>query len=226
MRASRGGVNRGIKRRERSRLVRNRVLDAARELFISQGYSTTTTRRIIEMAGVTTGTLYHFFRDKEDILLNIVVDAYHEAIRIAEGAIGERDDTALMYATIYAYEMKAIQRYERVAELYLESYGSWRITEVMLPMNINRNREYFHTYNPRLTNEDYYLKTLALRGMRLAFITERVHAGRVDYRAKCPFLIKCGLEMFGVPRRKVDSSISTALELTSEDSFTVYGFRI
>jgi AcrR family transcriptional regulator len=57
-------------RREKDRdLVRMRLLDAAREVFIEHGYEGATMRRIADRAGYTTGALVHHFKDKESLLL-------------------------------------------------------------------------------------------------------------------------------------------------------------
>jgi len=215
-----------MRREEKSKIVRDRILDTSRDLFILKGYKAATTREIIEKAGITTGTLYHFFRDKEDIFLNIVIATYEDAMKAAETIIGRQSNSSLQYATIYALEMKAIQKYYRVAELYLESYSSWRVTEVMLPVNIERNKVFFNKYNPDFTDQDYFIKTLALRGMRLSFIMERVFSGKVDYRAKCAFLIKEGLSLFNVPDKEGEEAVTRALDLTSKNSLTIHGFSI
>ena len=215
-----------MKQKERSKIIKEKILDISLNLFILNGYKSTTTREIIKKAGITTGTLYHFFRDKEDILLHIVLTTFSEAMNAAINIIGKENDSALVYATIYALEMKAIEKYDRAAELYLESYSSWRITEVLHPINVERNKAFFHKYNPGFTDEDYYIKTLALRGMRLSFIIERLFAGGIDYEAKCAFLIETGLAFFNVPPKKIKQAVTKALNLTSRNSLTIYGFRI
>ena len=218
------------KRALASEKIKNKILTVAGEMFDRYGYRATTTCQIIEKAGITTGTLYHFFRDKEDILLHRTKIVYDEAMKaadiIATEIAGEKDDSALRYAIIYALEMKAVERYDRVAEHYMESYSSPRITEVMLPMNIERNRAFFQKYNPDMTDEECYIKTLALRGMRLAFLAERVYKRKVDYEAKCSFLIETSLAIFNVPANKISSIVSKALALTKEDRFVVQKFKV
>ena len=56
-------------RRERRRLeVRARVLDAAWELFESQGYDTTTVAEICKRADIAYGTFFNHFTEKQDVL--------------------------------------------------------------------------------------------------------------------------------------------------------------
>jgi AcrR family transcriptional regulator len=59
--------------------TRERIVDAARELFWLQGYEATSVAEILEKAGVNPGSLYHHFRSKEEVLL-AVLDGYKELL--------------------------------------------------------------------------------------------------------------------------------------------------
>ena len=52
--------------------VRQRLLVAALQLFISRGYAATTVREIVEAAGVSKPVLYYYFRSKEGIFLALI----------------------------------------------------------------------------------------------------------------------------------------------------------
>lgn len=52
----------------RSRELVDRILISAGELFAGHGYPNVTTNHIAEHAGVSVGSLYQFFADKEEIL--------------------------------------------------------------------------------------------------------------------------------------------------------------
>jgi len=64
------------KKSEKSRAA---ILEAALELFSSQGYRGTSIREIAEAAGVSTGNVYHHFSDKETIF-QTVLGQYWRAI--------------------------------------------------------------------------------------------------------------------------------------------------
>jgi AcrR family transcriptional regulator len=64
---------------ERTQRSRALVLDAALELFSRQGYRATSIRDIAARAGVSTGNVYHHFRDKETIFRELL-DTYWRAI--------------------------------------------------------------------------------------------------------------------------------------------------
>ena len=62
-----------IPQQARSRRTRERVLEAATECFERHGYDDTTTAMIAGRAGIGVGTLYSYFRDKREILLELLV---------------------------------------------------------------------------------------------------------------------------------------------------------
>ncbi len=49
--------------------TRERLLQAAMELFTTQGYEATSLAEILARAGVNSGSLYYFFKSKEELLL-------------------------------------------------------------------------------------------------------------------------------------------------------------
>ncbi len=62
---------------------RGQIVRAAVKLFSAQGYYTTTIQQIAREAGVSTGLVYQYFRDKDDVLLlalMLVLDSYEQEI--------------------------------------------------------------------------------------------------------------------------------------------------
>lgn len=52
--------------------TRKKLLDSAKQEFLDKGYMKASLRTICKNAGVTTGALYFFFQDKEDLLRQLV----------------------------------------------------------------------------------------------------------------------------------------------------------
>jgi AcrR family transcriptional regulator len=65
---------------------RRAITSAALELFVSKGYRATTTREICRDAGISMGTLYHYFRNKEDLFFSTVARFIEEDVE-ARGEI-------------------------------------------------------------------------------------------------------------------------------------------
>jgi AcrR family transcriptional regulator len=53
---------------------RERLLDAAEELFATQGFTATTTRQIAERAGTSTGAVFYHFPTKEALLEQLIIE--------------------------------------------------------------------------------------------------------------------------------------------------------
>ena len=55
---------------------RGRILREARLLFTAQGYAAVSMQQIADAAAVNKATLYHHFRDKEDLFLSVMVEEF------------------------------------------------------------------------------------------------------------------------------------------------------
>lgn len=65
---------------EQTRRTRRAILNRARYLFATQGYTATSTEEIIRELGITRGALYHQFSDKLGVFKAVVVEAYDQII--------------------------------------------------------------------------------------------------------------------------------------------------
>ena len=52
---------------------RNQILDAAAQVFAEKGFHRATTREIASTAGISEGTIYNYFDNKESLLIGIMV---------------------------------------------------------------------------------------------------------------------------------------------------------
>lgn len=59
--------------------TRQRIVEAAMHLFWEKGYGSTSVADILGRAGINSGSLYHFFPGKQDVLL-AVLEAYRTGI--------------------------------------------------------------------------------------------------------------------------------------------------
>ena len=57
------------KRIESKRIFRDKILGAARTLFVTQGFENTTIEQIAGKAGVGLGTAYNYFKSKEELFI-------------------------------------------------------------------------------------------------------------------------------------------------------------
>lgn len=70
---------------------RNEILDAAEELFVTQGFEQTTTNDILEKVGIARGTLYYHFKSKEEILDAMIMRINRNLIDQAKAVLKQKD---------------------------------------------------------------------------------------------------------------------------------------
>ena len=73
-----GIQDRQVRRPQQSRSIhkKEKIVIAAMELYCEKGYYKTTTNEIAKRAGVSIGTLYSYFKDKDTVFFE-VLDRYH-----------------------------------------------------------------------------------------------------------------------------------------------------
>jgi len=83
---------------------RRQILTAATKLFSQQGFYRTTIQAIAKEAGVSTGLIYQYFHDKDDVLfltLVTVLDTYEQ--EIPKAIEGVEDPLERLCRAFYAY---------------------------------------------------------------------------------------------------------------------------
>src|ERR1043166_7043643 len=71
--------------------LREEILDAARSLFVKEGYENVSIRKIAEKIEYAPGTIYLYFRDKAEILARICEETFSKLLRRMDAI---RQDTA------------------------------------------------------------------------------------------------------------------------------------
>jgi len=74
---------------------RQEIVSASRALFLSQGYDHTTMQDIITKLQIAKGTIYHYFKAKEELLDAVVEDMVSEYVAGIEKALKGQQGNAL-----------------------------------------------------------------------------------------------------------------------------------
>ncbi|MGH7935116.1 MAG: TetR/AcrR family transcriptional regulator [Candidatus Binataceae bacterium] len=81
---------------------RTSILKTARNLMLKYGYAATSVDDICSRAGVTKGSLYHFFETKEELGLAVLNGFYEEGVAcVANGAYAGMDDPYLRLLALF-----------------------------------------------------------------------------------------------------------------------------
>src|SRR5262252_5967333 len=112
----------GIKeRQERDReAVRRGILDAARDLFVSEGYRNVSIRKIAERIEYSPAAIYSYFPSKDDIFFALAEEGFRLLYNTEDGAalarelsdVAPLDRVRSIFRKLYAFSRKHPQYFE------------------------------------------------------------------------------------------------------------------
>ena len=126
-------------RQTQKEATRNRVIEAAKELFDTQGYQGTTIREIAAHAGVSVGSVFTTFASKYEVLSQVMADRldglYAELDRVMPHLRGATvDRLRTMFAIPFAFEV----RHKRLFLAFISATYDWTLPPSSTPMGRNR----------------------------------------------------------------------------------------
>ncbi len=113
-------------RRRRKAERPQEILEAAFNEFSRNGYSLTTLDQIAERAGVTKGTIYVYFENKEHLFISMVREATHAAFDTVRGMFANHEGSTAdllraQFSFIYEHIVEDRRRREVVRMLIAEA---------------------------------------------------------------------------------------------------------
>lgn len=214
-----------MNRVEHKEEIKNKVLTIALELFIKQGYAKTTIKQIINKAHITNGTLFHFFPSKEDILMHIVGEMISMYADLAD-SLAKKNDVVRRFALEIGLQLNVVIQHESIRELYLASFNSTRISKLIAHNGAQRNKELFKIIHSGFTDDDFYIRTLAVKGILHAFIHEFEHNKKVENHARIADILEMVLSTFNIPLAQIEHTTRRTLRIIKNQSIKVFGFDI
>ncbi len=82
-------------RQERSKIAVEAILEATTRILTEEGYDKANTNRIAERAGVSIGSLYQYFPNKESLITALMVKHSNEMIALVESKLTDFYDSTL-----------------------------------------------------------------------------------------------------------------------------------
>ncbi len=99
---------------------RAKIAHKAMEVFAHRGFQATTIQDIADAAGVGKGTIYHYFRDKEEILLVVSGEILIEMERSLGAALLRMDEPEDRLASLIQESLKITEEMEHLYIVYME----------------------------------------------------------------------------------------------------------
>lgn len=122
------------KLRAHSRPTRERIIRAARKLFISKGFHAATTAELAAESGVNISLIYRHFASKDDIVFTIAEQNVHEHIQrrdVIFDAVKRGELTVFDAIKAFAHERLADPEGSLFFEVLAESYRNRLVAERM-----------------------------------------------------------------------------------------------
>ncbi|MGA2078537.1 MAG: helix-turn-helix domain-containing protein [Syntrophobacteraceae bacterium] len=202
-------------RRQRNEVARSRLLDAARQLFMRQGYAVTTMAQVVRLAGTSIGNCYFYFPGKEALLRGVVVDFAQRIAREIDAAAAAAPPGPAQLAIALARGVEIALEQKELARVLLVETRQPELRSLVL--------EYFAARLPGFLDEGGLTNLSAeRRWVVLAYqgsvfqLLESVVTGELqeDARTLARFLIRWNLQALGLTPEAVEQGLA-ALDTTS-----------
>ena len=110
---------------------RDRILDAAIKVFAKRGFFAAQVADVAKRADVAAGTVYLYFKSKDDLLLSLFERTMHDAIRDGRAALDALDHTA-----------SPIERLRHIARVHLARLGADRQLAVVFQVELRQSTKF------------------------------------------------------------------------------------
>lgn len=130
--------------------ARERLINAAIDLFYKKGYPTTTIRDIGKKANISTSVIYHYFNDKEEMLYEIIDLAGNDLFDLLEDIIEKVDDPVeCLKKMIKAHMVDWCLKRKKESKIIVMD-DAW-LTDKRKKENIEAQRKLYFLYKEKLT---------------------------------------------------------------------------
>ena len=110
---------------------RDRILDAATKVFAKRGFFAAQVADVAKRAGVAAGTVYLYFKSKDDLLLSLFDRTMRDAIAEGRAALEALDHTAT-----------PIERLRHIARVHLTRLGRDRQLTVVFQVELRQSTKF------------------------------------------------------------------------------------
>lgn len=98
---------------------RIRILDAAIKVFAERGFHSATVAEIAKAAGVADGTIYLYFKGKDDLLLRLFDEKMTELLAEARAALADEPDAPSRLRRFIQLHLSVVERHPDLASVLI-----------------------------------------------------------------------------------------------------------
>ena len=192
--------------------VRRKILHAAAKLFLSIGYEKTTIIKIAEEAKVNRGSIVYAFKNKENIvceLVSCVLECQFNAMY--EFLKGKTDDKILFYAAETTLQLCLAESSEQMREMYCVSYSMPNSSSVIFKTITSKLEEVFKDSLPNWETKDFFEREISSAGIMRNHMSVPCDMYFTMER-KIHSFIESTFLLYYVPKEKINEAIKFVLQ--------------
>lgn len=201
-----------------------KIISVSKHLFVKRGYDRTTTRQIAEAAGILNGSLFHLFPTKEDILKDVMVSIYNEALEEAERYLRGKKDIIITVGYPAALELYAAYKYPRASELLFEAHSSWKVMNGLVDRAMDWMESRLNGFASDEEMERYRLDYILIWGCLGALISECYHGQSRGFNPALRSILKVICSLNEIPVEDADSVDSMLGEVLRDGKTVISKF--
>ena len=201
--------------------LRKKIIKISRRLFLEQGYENTTVRQILKKAGLSTGSLYHFFKNKEEILLFSLKDALLEISSLTDGMAVKYNEPVPRYALGIALGASEIFKYKHLFNFYDAIYKNESAEYFMINLKVTRMKNLLNELDINFTENEIHARILAIHGatraLMLAKINDQLSASLEEIYS---LIVKIALTEFSIPKKQIEKILKLTREIIQAETLS------
>lgn len=188
---------------------RNKMLLAAIQLFLEQGYEKTTTAQISRAAGMSPTSFFAAFENKEALLLKLTQIMFENQFEKAR-SFAENHEPLMVYCLETALQINITELSESLREIYVMAYTLPSTSEYIYRSTAIQIKNIFATYMPDAEDKDFYEMDIASGSITRGFMAKPCDMYFTLDR-KLRRYLDCCLKLYNVPTEKRNSLIEAVL---------------
>lgn len=124
------------------------LLSKATDLFYEKGYAGASVREIVKAVKVSNSILYHYFKDKNELLYIIIKRIGHELIESLKAIQDESNDPVEALSRMIRTQISIIKEKKKEAKIFLEE--QYQLSDVYKRKILKQHREIYDIYKRQL----------------------------------------------------------------------------
>ena len=186
--------------------MKRKILSASAKVFLERGYAGTSSKLVADLVGVSNGSPFFHYGNKEGVLLEFVKRMFSGQFRIAERLTGDATDPLMLYGLETALQMHIVELSEPLRELYITAYTLPTTSDYIYDEMTEKLAGIFGEFLPGAERQDWLARELATGGITRSYTGVPCTA---DYpmERKLRDYLSCCYKILDVPKERYEPII-------------------